>query len=221
MPRIQGIAPLYYEFTKYLGLPEVRDRVAPLQLVGRMEDYLVKEFARYILRASDGRRFVESNSGRRGEQKVDLVVLRAAADGGEILEALVEAKYFRNRHRRSSHCTDAMDEIRGSLRSLQSQLRLRPVTVHGTHPVKLRARRFRVYGLVFASYARLSSEPNRKPDFFARVLREAQEFGLRYHDLPKPYFRHAYEDIPVDALGARWLVTLRVGLWRGVDERAA
>jgi hypothetical protein len=56
-----GVTSLYHGFLKYLGEEEVRRRIAAIQLSGRAEDYLVKEFVAFVHDATDGRRFVYTN----------------------------------------------------------------------------------------------------------------------------------------------------------------
>lgn len=105
-----GVTQLFYGFRGYLARPSVRRRVAAVQLTGRVEDYLVKEFVYYVAAETRGRRFCEVNSGRHGQQKVDIVLLKLRG-GNEISEAFVEAKFVRNRHRRSGDPKDALDEL--------------------------------------------------------------------------------------------------------------
>jgi hypothetical protein len=206
----RGVTSFYYGFRRYLGMPEVKSRVCPLQFTGRLEDYLVKEFVSYIVTASGGLRFAEVNQGLSGQQKVDIAILRA----GDQVEALIEAKYLMNRHRRSRNIKSAMDELSTSLGGLRRQLALIPGRSHGFRELRLSARSARVYGLVFASYTMRRDEPDLKDEFFTRILQKAAAYGMRYHDLPRPYLRSAYEDEEIDLLSERWWASLRLGLWR-------
>ena len=135
-----------------------------------------------------------------------------------MVETFIEAKYLRNRGHRSGSDRDKCDEIRSTLSDLRRQPRLRPRHQHGKRRVKIRARTVRVYGLVFASYARKAGDHDHKAEFFAEVLKVANELNLQYHDLPKPYLRSAYEDQPLTVFGEEWRVTLRGGLWRPKEE---
>ena len=85
----------------------------------------------------------------------------------------------------------------------------------------MRARNFRVYGLVFASYARRVSEPDGKKSFYARILKVADDLELRYLDLPKPYLRTVYEDWTIPVFGEDWVVSLRSALWRLKEPSSA
>jgi len=209
-----GVISLSNSFLRYLRTISVRRRIAPLQLAGRIEDYLVKEFMQFVFHESKGSRFCETNFGLRSEQRIDIVFVRGGPGREEVVEALIEAKYLRNRGHRSGTDHDKHDEILSTLADLRKQLRLRPGPQHRKRRVKIRARTVRVYGLVFASYARKAVEPDRKKEFFAKVLKVANELTLQYHDLPKPYFHSAYEDQVVTVFGEKWKVTLRGGLWR-------
>ena len=121
----RGISSTYYSFIQYLK--NHKRRFAFLQLAGRMEDMLVKEFAYHIWRQSQGSRYPMTNVGKKGEQKFDIVVLRGKI--GDTKEesqsscevcALVEAKYLQRRHRAWEG--NANDETKGSLDGLRDQL---------------------------------------------------------------------------------------------------
>lgn len=223
MSATTGLTKNYYSFLRHLGRPSVKRRIAPLQLVGKIEDYLTKEFASHIHCESEGRRFVIVNSGSKGEPKIDMAVIKPAT-GGHQAEALVEAKYFRNRHRLSPHDMSAVDEHIQSIRELSKQISFVPLETQGLHSVGLRSRTTKVYGLVFVSYTRPDDADDRKDKYFSSFLKSAGNFGFHYHDLKKPYLRSAYEDSPTTVLGMKWRITLRIGLWRmpviGNDDEA-
>jgi len=210
----RGITQLFHGFRKYLGQRGVRRRIAIIQLSGRAEDYLVKEFVYYIAQETGGSRFCEVNSGRSNQRKVDIVLLKMPQDGSEVAEAFVEAKFIRNRHRRGDKAMGALDELSTTLNDLRRQLRFVPQGTHGKHRVRRRSKATNVYGLVFTSYARRSGEQDESAQYFERVINEATSRGLKYHDLPKPYLRTAFSEEPVKVMGSRWYVTLRMGLWR-------
>ena len=211
-----GIIRLYYEFLDHLAKPENANRIAPLQLAGKIEDYLTKEFTSFIHTASGGSRYVVVNSGLRGEPKIDMAVLKV--DKGQpsnlLAEHLLEVKFFRNRHRISEIDGDAEDEFSTALRDFRRQLAFVPGTMHGYHGVRLRARVPQVYGLALVSYTRRTHEPDRMSEYFKRFRMKASKFDFRYHDLPQPYLRSAFEEVPVEVLGQSWVVTLKVGLWK-------
>lgn len=213
MPATTGTTKLYYGFLRHLAKPSVKRRIAPLQLAGKIEDYLTKEFVAYILNESEGSRFAIVNSGRKGEPKIDMAVIRSGRRG-HVAEAFIEAKYFRNRHRLLEKDMGAIDEHSTSLKELETQAGYLPSETHGQHAVLLRARTAKVYGLVFASYTRPDRAEDRKEEYFSSFLAAAAGFGFRYHDLHRPYMRSAFEDHPAMVLGERWRISLRCGLWR-------
>ncbi|HQP85566.1 MAG TPA: hypothetical protein PLL76_04850 [Thermoanaerobaculia bacterium] len=219
-------------FGGYLAFPCVRDRVAPLLLGGRLEDYLTKEFMQFVYWMSKGQRFCEGNYGRKGEQRVDLAFMRdpkkweldsdlpAGGRQGKVVEALIEAKYLHNRSRRGFD-DNKRDEVRATLGDLARQLQLAPKQRHAGSRVALRARSVRVYGLIFVAYIRNAAEvstesavENRKDDFFNFVLKTAADFRLQYHDLLKPALRPVYDDHTVRLFGEDWLVSMKSALWR-------
>ena len=164
---VTGIIRLYYEFLDHLRKPENASRIAPLQLAGKIEDYLTKEFASYIVAASCGSRYVVVNSGLRNEPKIDMALLKVDNENHKILTAkhLIEAKYFRNRHRISEIDGDSEDEFSTSFCDFRRQLAFIPGTMHGYHGVKLRARVPMVYGLALVSYTRRTQDPDQKTIF--------------------------------------------------------
>ena len=218
---MSGATTLYYGFLRHLRRPSVARRIAPLQLAGRLEDYLIKELISFVAVTTAGARFAEPNTGRSGEQKLDFALIRARRPEEDLVEAFFEAKYVRNRHRRSDHDFTATDEIWTTIRDLQRQLRFRACKRHGRYPLRLMSRGTAAYGLVFASYTRRDEEPDRCLEFYKRVLAAAERANLRYHDLLKPYFRPAYIDRRVRILGQLWLVSLQIGLWRPRATRGA
>ncbi len=226
-----GVIQLADAFRGYLGSPCVRDRVAPLLLGGRQEDYLTKEFMQFVYWRSKGERFCEGNLGSKGEQRVDIAFMRdpnkwerdtslsPELSQGMVVEALIEAKYFQNRNRRGTDDTK-MDEVTPTLKDLARQLKLMPAAKHAGSRVALKARTVDVYGLVFASYARRVSESDGKKTFFARILSVAEGQGLKYHDLPKPYLRPVFDDWPISLFKEDWVVSLQSALWRLQQSRA-
>jgi hypothetical protein len=220
MGKLTGITSLYYGFINHhLKQADVINRIAPLQLTGKIEDYLTKEFVSYIHNASDGTRFAVVNSGKKGENKIDLALIKSSKDGN-IAETFVEAKYFRNRHRMMSKDLDATDEHTHSLKDLHRQLSY-PLdeTIHGFDQVKLRSKTTKIYGLVFASYTRPEFEEEKivedmSQTYYKKLMERAGNLGFRYHDLNNPALREVYKDFPIDVLGNKWFVTLKCALWK-------
>jgi hypothetical protein len=208
-----GVIELVNLFLRHLGNENVARRIAPLQLAGRIEDYLVKEFMQFVFQQSEGRRFCDTNYGLRGEPRVDIAIRRCDSHGREVLEALIEAKYLRNRGHRHGKPHDKFDEIGETLLSLRKQLEFVPGPMQGKTVVRRRSRSVNVYGLVFAGYARREEEDDSSKDFLGRIRKTGNELGLCFHDLPMPYFRKAFRELPLIVFGEKWLISLWGGLW--------
>jgi hypothetical protein len=208
-----GITELYYNFLKYLE--EEKDKIALIQLTGKIEDYLVKEFVYYIYKKTEGKTFALVNLGIRGEKKIDIVLLKGNMDN-PVIHSLIEAKYLRNKHRITNY--DATDEISTSLKSLHEQIGPFKSETLGGYKVKLSARSKNIYGLVFASYvSKVQKDEQNKKCFYKRILRIAEKF-FRYHDLKKPYFRFIFDDVYVNVLNTKFYVSLRAGLWKNAEN---
>jgi hypothetical protein len=205
-----GVTTLFHSFVKHLE--KEKDKFSLLQLTGRLEDCLLHEFIYHVHQRSNGARLAITNVGNRGQQVIDIAILSGNLDGELQIEALIEGKYFRNRHRAWSN--NAADETLPNLRKLWEQLG-KVKANHGGFPVKLRARSHSIYGLVFASCVvdKENEDQNEKESFFKKQIEKASQFA-RYYDLQKPYFDRVYDDVEVNILGGTRLVSLRAGLWR-------
>lgn len=213
-----GVVQLVEEFRAHLGHDDVSSRVVPLELSGRIEDYLVREFMQYVFLRSCGLMFCEFNLGSRGEQKVDISILSRDTRGEECIRAFLEAKYLQNRGRRWAGIREKYDEIRGTLARLAEQLDMRPKETHGGATVRLRSRSTQVYGLIFVGYTRRDTEPDESRPFIRRILRVASEHALRSHDHARPYLAPAFLDRAVVVLEQSWRCSLWIGLWRGPES---
>ncbi len=205
-----GIIKLYYSFLRYLR--EEEDKIAALQLTGRIEDYLVKEFIHHIYYSTKGNIFALTNLGTRGQRKIDISVIKGNDTNDPVIYGLIEVKYIRNKHRLSNH--DATDEVQQSLKDLKTQIGPYKSKRHGDYEVQLSALQKNIYGLVFASYVNKEKEKQQeKKDFYKMILDKAKT-SFRYHDLDKPYFRPIFEDTHVKVFNTNYYVSLKAGLWR-------
>jgi hypothetical protein len=212
----KSILKIYYSYRDKLR--KKRAELAVLQLTGKLEDRLTKEFASAIYTESAGALIGLSNVGKRGEQKIDLAVLQGDLSKGlkqenATIRAFIEAKYLRNAHKLCMW--NAQDELAGSLKDLKRQLWRVNKDKHGGFPVKLSGRHKDIYGLVFASYARLDDEGNKEDIFLARIRGLAETHKFTYHDLQKnPWLETVYKDELVRVLKRDFRVSLAIGLWR-------
>lgn len=206
-----GVIKLYDSFLNHLE--KEKDKIAVLQLTGKIEDYLVKEFVYHVYCLTKGKFFALTNLGRtkKKERRIDICLLKGDVDK-PVIYGLIEAKYLRNKHRISDY--DATDEIYTSLKRLHGQIGTFKSTEHGGYDVQLSALSNNIYGLVFASHvAKNDKDKQKKKEYYDEILEKAEEF-FRYYDLPKPYFNRIFEDIHIKTLNTSFYVSLKAGLWR-------
>ncbi|MCH7500284.1 MAG: hypothetical protein IH886_09785 [Nitrospinae bacterium] len=203
-----GVTPLYYSFLE--KIKSEREKFAYLQLIGRIEDYLVKEFIYHIFIKSKGTRYAYPNVGNKGERKYDIAIMNDI--NNPKITALIEAKYFRNKHRISDN--DASDENTTTLRDLSSQMGKFNKPKHSYYSVKLIGHNKEIYGLVFASFVSLEENDKKLNSFFNKILTKASEFKLIYHDHKHPYLNKVYEKTLIKVCGKDVFCTLKAGLWR-------
>ncbi len=203
---MSGITSLYYSFRGYLA--KQARKIALLQLTGRIEDFLVREFIYYAWTKGI---FSVSNIGNKKEQKLDICLLKGNVSSPKIF-GMIEAKYFRNIHRYKIK-SNATDEIESVLKELNRQLHTFEKSKHANFRVRLISRAQNIYGLVFASYVSGEINEKKKKRFYNIILGKAERY-FKYHDLLQPYFRPIFDDIKIDVLKTPFYVTLKCGLWR-------
>jgi len=211
---LKGIINLYYGFRHHLYAR--RRKIGVLQRLGRLEEYLTKEFAGFVYVESKMSILPLTNLGVQGEQKIDISLLEGDFSKGITkqkarIRAFVEVKYLRNLHRVGPH--SAEDEIRATLVDLHRQLRQFDKGEHAGYQVELRGRRKDIYGMVFASYVHDAEKDNDERRFLKRINQCGLDLGFRYHDLPSPALRKAYSEQRVVILRREMRASLHVGLW--------
>ena len=202
---MKGITSLYYAFLKK-HLAKDKEKIALLQLTGRIEDFLVREFIYYVYKNGN---FAVANIGDKGEQKIDICMLTGNINSPKIY-CMVEAKYFGNKHRLWG---DATDNITTTLEDFQRQLHPALKEKHGGFDTKLLSRTKEIYGLAFASYVSDKPKDSGQASFYNNIREKAAKY-FKYHDLSKPYFRPVFEDVKIWVLGSDFYVTLKAGLWK-------
>ncbi len=213
-PAGTGVTQLFFRYIKHLH--NNAERIAPLTLAGKLEDYLTKEFLYLLYETSKGTCFAETNCGNRKEQKIDIAIFKKSkVSGNTQIVGMIEVKFFRNRHRMDlDHPLGAVDEHSSALTDLKRQLQYAVAETHANTIVSLKSRTKSVYGLVLIVYVRKLDEDDEKEPYFKRFLEKAENREFRYHDLEKPYLRSAFEDYEIRILDQNWRITLRCGLWR-------
>jgi len=76
---------IFSDFSDYLGSDSVKSRIAPLQLMSKVEDYITKEFSCFVFDKYRGELFSYLNYGGEGERKFDVVFFRRLNGGGRLL----------------------------------------------------------------------------------------------------------------------------------------
>lgn len=221
---MKGVAPLYRAFRK--PLEARKKQLAQLQLLGRLEDYLTKEFAAVILEQSKGTVLPLINVGKKLDaRRIDIALAegdlsaalnKKSAQGHKPkIKGFIELKYIRNRHRWGY--SDAQDETGMTFRSLQSQLGQMHLSEYAGYKVDLRSGKRDIYGLVFASYVRRSHVPDGNDTFVRNVVRTAKRHQFLTNNMKAPRLSTVYSEVPAKVLGADFRCSLYAGLWR-LDE---
>jgi len=192
-------------FLKYLN--QQKEKISYLQLIGKLEEYLVKEFCYYVFLNSKGKEFAVINMGSNKEQKIDICILTGENLDDPEIKFMVEAKYFRNKHRFRYNATD---EITTTLKSLNSQMHDYNVETHGWFKVSPTLKK--IFGLVFASYIGKKKNPQEKKNYYQRILKAAKE-NLNNLNVLDNMFEDIYDDIEVKLLDKVFFVSLKAGLW--------
>src|SRR5271165_1160943 len=212
-----GVINLYGKFKEQLK--EEQSKVAPLQLLGRMEDFFTKEFACLTLVESTGKVLPLTNFGRKADgRRIDMVlvqgdlsqVLDRKSEYRPTISALIELKYVRNRHRFGYN--SAEDEIATTFKDLSDQLGRMRRRKYADYQVKLRSSKGEIYGLILVSYVRRQHEKDTAENFRKRVLGKAVAFEA--YNFKPPRLAIIYKDCPVTVLNGEFRVSLSAGLWR-------
>jgi len=203
-----GIEKIYYDYIGHLKSKE--DEISALQLTGKIEDFLVKEFIYSAYNISKKNIFGLTNVGKSKEQKIDICLQRKVKGQIEIM-GMIEAKYIRNIHRFNTKL-NAKDEINSSLKSFETQVHKFDRSTHGGYNVNLISKDNNIYGLIFASYAN-TKQDNDWNKYREGIISKAYNLGFKYHDKSKAYFDIVYENVPKTIFDEEYFVSLASGLW--------
>jgi len=226
-----GIKAYYFGFLRQLK--KDKKRFAYLQLIAKNEEDITKWFSEYIFRRSEGRHVAITNFGKSKERKFDLVVIDFSKATEEALgrvkeykdslriNYILEAKYFRNRHRFS--VSSATDEISGPMKTLKKQCEIdfedeEEPTTHGGYKVKLLNHKKDVLGLVYCSFVSLKKNDPKKNEFFSRIRDLGKDHFRSYHyDKPGVNLNTAYNDCKIRLGNVNYYCTFKLGFWRNND----
>ena len=205
-----GIEELYEGFPDYLS--KKSKSISTLQLTGRLEDYLVREFIGYVYMKTEGEILGLANLGK--PQRFDIALAKFLGEKRIEIVGLLEAKYLRNVHRVLPF--DAKDEITSALNSLHKQLNGKREIGIREFSVKLEPQNNRIFGLVFASYVTTQGWKNNKEDFYnSYIVEKAKKIGFDPYGKHTEFFDSVYEDRKAKFGESTYYVTLRMGLWTG------
>jgi len=204
---MESLKSTFTSFLKYLN--QEKEKIAYLQLIGKLEEYFVKEYCYYIFLNSNGKEFPVINIGskKEKEQEIDICILTGKNLDDPEIEFMIEAKYFRNKHR---YRYNATDEITTTMKSLNSQMHDYNVETHGRFKVSPSVKK--VFGLVFASYIDEEKNTQEKENYYQRILKTAKE-NLNNLNVLDNMFEDIYDDIEVKPIDKTFFVTLKAGLW--------
>ena len=205
---ITSIGYIYHNYIKHLKSKE--KQISVLQLTGRIEDFLVKEFIYCAYAESNKKIFGLTNVGKSKEQKIDICLQRKVKGQIEIM-GMIEAKYIRNVHRYNT-ILNAKDEINDSLKSFGKQVHKYSKSIHGGYNVNLISKDNNIYGLIFTSYAD-RKEDNEWNKFRKNIISKANELGFMYQDKSKAYLDIIYENVSTTIFDEEYFVSLASGLW--------
>ncbi len=208
-----GVNSLYDSFIKHLReQKEEQKKISVLQLSGKIEDFLVKEFVYHVYQKTQGKVFFALNFGSKSprQQEIDICLIRRKSPYE--IYGMIEAKYISNRQKFPYLASPATDLIKPILKSLKKQVHVFKESSHVGIDVNLLSKA-NIYGLVFASYVSEKKDKKEKKNFYKKVRDKASLENFRYRDHPKPYFDRIFDDVEVNFLGSTFYTTLRAGLW--------
>ncbi len=197
-------------FLDYLN--DNRERIAYLQLPGKLEEFLVKEFCYFIFTKSKGRYAAVVNMGKKNkkEKRIDICVISGQnLDLEQIeIEAMMEVKYFRNWHRFLP--LNAKDNIRKLMKDFNKQIYSVDKDTHGWFKVNSKVNR--VNAIAFASFVSYKQNDIKKEVYYTRILNTAKE-EFANNIISNFSFQKVYEDTEIELFNKKIYITLRAGLW--------
>jgi len=160
-------------FLEYLNVN--RERIAYLQLPGKLEDYIVKEFCYFIYTKSKGTYAAVVNMGKKKkeEKRIDICIITGQDLNLEHIEilAMIEMKYFRNWHRFLP--LNAKDNIIKLMKGFNKQIYSVDKETHGWFEVNPNVNS--VNAIAFASFVSYEKNDNKKEDYYSRILNVARK----------------------------------------------
>ena len=197
---------------KYLKQRENSEKIALLLLSGKIEHYVVRDFAFLLNKSSNGIYSGFINVGRR-KPKVDLVII----DKYEIVQAFMEFKHIPDKNRFWNDKSTGRDNIGKSLKDLYNQLRKVDVSKS-----KFEATNNKVFqvskgassvGMVVVSYYGTSFSHDSMKDFFYKIVEKADRMGFKNYGRSDLTLDEIFSNLNIAFAGKKYSVTLKLGLW--------
>ncbi len=217
------LLPLFRSFRGHLNRHQ--EAFARLQLLGRLEDYLTKEFAGFVIKRSGNSILPILNSGKRTDgRRIDLALAigdfsntldkRSLKKNPPKIRVFVELKYVCNRQ--AFRFGNKEDDIGTTLSSLHKQLKGKfGQKTYATYPVELRNTKRDIYGIVFASHVQRKNEKLKKTAReFADDISDKAKDRFCSHNAKNPGLREIYGDARVPMLKGEYQASLFAGVWR-------
>ena len=195
-------------FLKYIN--DNRERISYIQLTGKIEDLLVKEFCYFIYTESNGEyaAVVNVGSSKKKEKVIDICIITGQNLNNIEIVTMIEVKYFRNWHRFLPY--DAKDNIRTLMKSFNKQIYSVEKDIHGLFKVNSNVNK--VNAVAFASFVSYEKNNNKKEDYYTRILNVAEE-EFANNIISRFSFQKVYEDTEIILFNKKIYVTLRSGIW--------
>lgn len=197
---------------------EEKVKMASLQLTGKIEDYLTREFIYHIYSFTKHGRFAFANLGKNkeNEPKIDISIVKGESPEKNCFEIcnFIEVKYLNNVHKCWIKDKGNSPDNMRVLKKLEKQLKFRPHEKHGGFKVNLN-KQVSIWGLVFISYVCREKDIDKEKEikFYQNIKKKAKESSLIPCQRNK-HFENIYTNIKIEILGTIYYVSLKKTLWR-------
>lgn len=205
----------YNFFINYLKHPKMVKRIALLLLSGKIEHYIVRDFAYLLHQKSNGIFSGVVNVGRENP-KVDLMVINK----NKVVQAFMEFKHIPDKNRFWNEKSTGRDNVGKLLDDLCEQLRKIGQCISKGKFEATKQTEFDISknaefaGMIIASYYAKGIERDLMEDFFKLIIEKAGQKGFRNYSGRGLTLNKVFENSEVTFAGKRYHISLRLGLWK-------